>query len=197
MAAQRRIAAPDAKNRTLLLDAAEELMLEKGYAAVTSRRIADKAGLKSQLVHYYFRTMDELFLAMFRRRAEEGLKHQRELLDSERPLRGLWEFNTETSSSAFTMEITSLARHREEFRAEVRRYSERFRAAQLEVVAAVMERYKIPREVCTPAALAMIMTAIGRIMSMEENLGFSLGHKETVEFMERYLDQLESYAKQE
>ena len=34
----RRIAAPNAKNSSVLLDAAEKLMLEEGYAAVTSRR---------------------------------------------------------------------------------------------------------------------------------------------------------------
>ena len=60
--------------RGALLDAAEQLMLEEGYAAVTSRRVAAQAGLKPQLVHYYFRTMDDLFLAVFRRRAEPGAR---------------------------------------------------------------------------------------------------------------------------
>ena len=73
MTSARRIGAPDAKNRALLLDAAEQLMLEQGYAAVSSRRVAEKAGLKPQLVHYYFRGMDELFSAVFRRRAEAGI----------------------------------------------------------------------------------------------------------------------------
>ena len=77
MTSARRIGAPDAKNRGLLLDAAEQLMIEEGYAAVTSRRLASKAGLKPQLVHYYFRTMEELFLEVFRRRAEEGLQCRR------------------------------------------------------------------------------------------------------------------------
>ena len=49
-------------------------MLEEGYAAVTSRRVAAQAGLKPQLVHYYFRTMDDLFLAAYRRRADQGLE---------------------------------------------------------------------------------------------------------------------------
>ena len=71
MASARRIGAPDAKNRSVLIDAAEQLTLEEGYAAVTSRRVAEQAGLKPQLVHYYFRTMEELFLAVFRRRAEK------------------------------------------------------------------------------------------------------------------------------
>jgi hypothetical protein len=38
------------------------------------------------------------------------------------------------------------------------------------------------------------MTSIARVMSMEKNLGFAMGHTETVAFMERYLDELESYA---
>src|SRR5271170_1903355 len=82
MTSARRIGAPDAKNRGLLLDAAEQLMIEEGYAAVTSRRLANKAGLKPQLVHYYFRNMEELFLEVFRRRAEEGLQAQAQALQS-------------------------------------------------------------------------------------------------------------------
>ena len=194
MVTQRRMGPPDAKNRAVLLDAAEQLMLEEGYAAVTSRRVAQKAGLKSQLVHYYFRTMDDLFLEMFRRQAEAGLVHQRELLSSARPLRALWEFNTESASTKFTVEIAALANHRKAIRAEIARYSELFRAAQLEVVSAVVDRDKIPPEVCDPTALVVLMTAIARVMSMEKNLGFSLGHKETVAYMERRLDELESYA---
>jgi len=73
MASDRRIGGPDAKNRGILLDAAEQLMLEDGSAAVTSRRVAERAGLKPQLVHYYFRTMDDLFIEVFRRMSNLGL----------------------------------------------------------------------------------------------------------------------------
>ena len=64
--------AKESLTRAKLLDAAEQLMLEEGYAAVTSRRVGRKAGISPQLVHYYFQTMDDLFLEVFRRRAEEG-----------------------------------------------------------------------------------------------------------------------------
>ena len=47
MAAARRLGTPDAKNRQVLIDAAEQLMLEEGHTAVTSRRVAEKAGLKA------------------------------------------------------------------------------------------------------------------------------------------------------
>lgn len=191
MAAQRRMGAPDAKNRTVLLDAAEQLLLREGYGAVTSRRVAAEAGLKSQLVHYYFATMDELYIEMFRRRAEAGLAHQQQLLAGERPLHALWEFNNESAGMAFTSEYTSLANRSPAVRQEMMRYSERFRTAQLEVVTVVFERYRIPPEVTTPMAFVVGLTAIARMLLMEERLGFTQGHEEMFASMKRILDQLE------
>ncbi len=66
MTTARRLGTADSKTRLALLDAAERLLLAEGYAAVTSRRVAAAAGLKHQLVHYYFRTMDDLLLEVYR-----------------------------------------------------------------------------------------------------------------------------------
>ena len=141
MTSARRIGAPDAKNRGVLLDAAEQLMLEEGYAAVTSRRVAEKAGLKPQLVHYYFRTMDDLFLAVFRRRAEEGLEVQAQVLQAPQPLWALWRFSTDPAATAITMEFMALANHRKALRAEIAYYAERFREEQRKALSTVLERY--------------------------------------------------------
>ncbi|HEX9031158.1 MAG TPA: helix-turn-helix domain-containing protein, partial [Streptosporangiaceae bacterium] len=148
MVSPRRIGAPDAKNRAVLLDAAERLMLEEGHAAVTSRRVASKAGLKPQLVHYYFRTMDDLFLAMFQRRAEIGLERQAAALASPQPLRALWEYSRDPAGTAFTMEFSAVANHRKAIRAEIARYAERFRADQVEALSALTERYGIDSGTC-------------------------------------------------
>ena len=43
-----------------LLDAAERLLYDVGYAGVTTRAVAEEAGVKHGLVHYYFGSMDEL-----------------------------------------------------------------------------------------------------------------------------------------
>jgi AcrR family transcriptional regulator len=191
MATPRRIGAPDAKNRALLLDAAERLMLEEGYAAVTSRQVAAKAGLKPQLVHYYFRTMDDLFLAVFRRRAEEGLAQQAEALASDRPLRALWEFSTETERTAFTMEFAALTNHRKTIRAEVAEYAAKFREAQLKGLAGVLERYGMSATDLPPAVFVVLTTALARVLGMEDMIGLSAGHAETVAFVERWLDRIE------
>lgn len=48
------------ETRERLLDAAAQLIVEDGWGAVTTRRVADRAGLRPGLVHYHFRTVSEL-----------------------------------------------------------------------------------------------------------------------------------------
>jgi AcrR family transcriptional regulator len=191
MTSARRIGAPDAKNRGVLLDAAEQLMLEEGYAAVTSRRVAEKAALKPQLVHYYFRTMDDLFLAAFRRRAEEGLEAQAQALQSPRPLWALWRFSTDPAATAITMEFVALANHRKALKAEIAYYAERFREEQQKALSVVLQRYGVDPVEVPPLVWSVLMTSVSRVLVMEQALGMSAGHAETVEFVERYLHRLE------
>ncbi len=150
MASNRRIGSESSEKRSELLDAAEQLMLEEGYAAVSSRRIAQKAGLKPQLVHYYFRTMDELFLAAFRRRAEIGLVRQARALGSGQPLRALWSFSDDPASTALTMEYAALANHRKSIRTEIARYGELFRRQQTEALSEVLGERGIDTEELAP-----------------------------------------------
>jgi AcrR family transcriptional regulator len=191
MTTARRIGAPDAKNRSVLLDAAEKLMLEEGYAAVTSRRVAQKEALKPQLVHYYFRTMDDLFLAAFRRRAEEGLRLQAQALQSPQPLWALWRFSTDSAATALTMEYVALANHRKALKAEIAYYAERFREEQRKVMSAVLERYGMDPVDVPPLVWSVLITGVSQVLVMEQALGMSAGHSETVEFVERYLRRLE------
>lgn len=189
--AARRIGAPDAKNRGLLLDAAEQLMLEEGYAAVTSRRLANKAGLKPQLVHYYFRTMEDLFLEVFRRRAEEGLQVQAQLLQSAQPLWALWRFGTDPAFTRISMEFMALANHRKEMRAEIAYYAERFREEQRQAVTAALQRYEVETQDVPPVVWTVLMTSLSRFLVLEQAIGMSGGHAETVEVVEGYLRRLE------
>ena len=191
MTSARRIGAPDAKNRAVLLDAAERLMLEEVYAAVTSRRVADKAGLKPQLVHYYFRTMEDLFIAVFRRRANEGLDAQALALKSPQPLWALWRYSTDPRTTTFTMEFMALANHRKVLRAEFARFGERFRSQQRKGLSDALQRYGVDASEVPPVVWAVFATSLSRVLVMEQALGMSAGHAETLEFVEGYLRQLE------
>ena len=105
MRSERRIGAEDSATRDALLDAALRLLVEEGYASVTSRKVAGRADLKPQLVHYYFRTMDDLFLALVRRGAAQNLERQARALESDQPLRALWELATDPAGTIFTTEL--------------------------------------------------------------------------------------------
>ncbi len=188
MVSNRRIGAEDSKSRAALLDAAGQIMLEEGYAAVSSRRIAERADLKPQLVHYYFRTMDDLFLAAFRRRAEIGLEHLTKAVQSGPPLRALWAFGDDPTSTALNMEFVALANHRKSIRSEIARYAELFRARQAEVLAEVMVGQGIDTDRFPPIAVMTVMTSVAQILVLEESLGIAAGHAETRAMVARILE---------
>ncbi|GJO37840.1 Bacterial regulatory protein, tetR family [Mycobacterium marinum] len=191
MTSARRIGAPDAKNRGVLLDTAEQLMIEEGYAAVTSRRVASEAGLKPQLVHYYFRTMEELFLELFRRRAEEGLRAQAQALQSPKPLWALWRLGSDPAFARISMEFMALANHRKALRAEIAHYAERFRDEQRRVITAALQRYGVDSQDVPPVVWTVLMASLSRFLVLEKALGMSGGHAETIELVESYLRRLE------
>lgn len=192
----RRVGARDAASRTALLDAAERLMVENGYAAVTSRKVAEAAGLKPQLVHYYFRTMDELFLEMFRRRADEGVRTQRALLDCPQPLWALWQFSTDPQIAAYTTELLALANHRKELRAELARYSAELRAEAQVMVEKTFANSSTRYGDVPPAVAIVVLTSVSRVVMMEESMGFSDGHRESFAFIESILTELEGEPRQ-
>ena len=191
MASPRRIASPNAKTRTVILDAAEQLMLNEGWAAVTSRRVADVAGLGSQLVHYHFGTMDDLLRAVFQRQAEKGSFAHAEALESPQPLWALWRMIRDAPWSKWAMEVLALANHRPQLAADLRHYAQTFREEQAEMVASVLEKYKVVQQTVPPMAVAFLMTVIPPVLFMEDQLNITAGHAEIVGLVERYLREVE------
>jgi AcrR family transcriptional regulator len=187
----RRICATDSRTRARLVDAAEQLLLEEGYAAVTSRRVGAAAGLKPQLVHYYFRTMDDLFVEVFRRRAEENLVRVERAVAADSSLRALWQLNADPRGAALTIEFVALANHRKAIRAEIARYAERFRAAQLDAVTAALARDGITPEQMPPIVALLLMTGLAQVMTLEQALGVTTGHDATIAFVEREIARLD------
>ena len=187
----RRIGSADSKTRARLLDAAERLMRDEGYAAVTSRRVAAEAGLKPQLVHYYFRTMDDLFVELFRRGADQNLVAFEEAVAADGSLTNLWRLNTDRRGAVITLEFVALANHRKAIRAEIAGYAERFRAAQVQAVGDALAAAGVDEDQMPPIAALLLMTGLTQMLALEDALGVSAGHDTTVEFIERALASLE------
>lgn len=192
MTTSRRIGAEDSAVRALLLDTTEQLMLEDGYAAVTSRRLAAKAGVKQPLVYYYFRTMDELLLAVFRRMSEHMLERLRLALDSEQPIRALWDLKSDHSRTALTMEFLALANHRKVVQAEIARHAELVRSLEAKGLARLFQARGIEAQI-PPLVVTVLLTSLSRGLVQERALGISKGHSPTHTFVEaclRYFEEL-------
>jgi AcrR family transcriptional regulator len=191
MSRRQKVGQESSATRAALLDAAELSMQEEGYAAVTSRRLGAKAGVTPQLVHYYFRTMDDLFLALIRRRAEQTLRQAAEALDAGEPLRVLWEQNSDPTGAALNLEFMALANHRKVIRAEMAKFGEQLRAIQRAALEREFSRRGIDPQI-PPAVVTVLMASVGRILVLEQAMGMSSAHEETRALVEAALRQFET-----
>ena len=73
-----------------LLDAAERLLVDVGYAGITTRRLADEAGVNHGLVHYYFGSNENLLVQALERFTERLIDRQRELYAADLPFVEKW-----------------------------------------------------------------------------------------------------------
>ena len=191
MARKQKIGLESSATRMLLLDAAEAMMREEGYAAVTSRRLGARAGVRPQLVHYYFPSMDELFITLYRRRAETVLRFAEEILQSDRPLNVLWAQSSDATDVALNLEFMALGNHRKLVRAETAKHGEALRRLQLEA----LQRYFAQRGITpgiAPGAIMMILASTGFLLMLEADAGMSIGHAEAEAFILAAIQSLEA-----
>ncbi|ANZ41322.1 hypothetical protein BBK82_40535 [Lentzea guizhouensis] len=77
------------RTRELLLDAAAQLVGEVGWGAVTTRLVAERAGVNAALVHYHFSSVPDLLSAAALRFAERVLTESADVLRSADPAEGV------------------------------------------------------------------------------------------------------------
>lgn len=181
----------NSETRTVLLDVTERIMRSDGYAAVSSRRVAGDAGVTPALVHYYFGTIDDLFLAVLRRRSDQQFERHQRFLESERPLRALWDWSIDPAGTALLMEFMALANHRKVIRKEFAAHAARFRRIQLEALGPHLEKLGVDLTETPPEAIIVLLVSVSRTLVMERALGIDIGLDETLSLIERHLDQLE------
>ena len=73
-----------------LLSAAESLLLEVGYAGITVRKLAERAGVNHGLVHYYFGSMQDLLLRVLERFTDRLVERQRAMYAADVPFIEKW-----------------------------------------------------------------------------------------------------------
>lgn len=186
----RRMGPSGSANWHAMLDGAEDILREEGYAALTSRRIAERIGVKQRLVYYYFQTMDDLIVETFGRLAVRELERLRKAQSSERPLREIWDICIHTSDARLIAEFMALANRIEGLRAEVISFIAESRAIQVKGLSKALKR-KSRKSRIPPVGLAMLATSVALSLTREAKLGVDAGHREMMAVIGDFLSEIE------
>jgi len=181
----------ESETRDALVRATAQIMLEEGYAAATSRRVAARAGIRPPLVHYYFPTMDDLYLAVFREGAEANLKRLKAALADQQPMRAVLQLHSDPKGTALQMEFMALSNHRKAIRSEIAAYGLRFREIETAAFAMLLGARGIDPHDLPAVAVSVAVTCVTRTLVMETELGITGGHDQTRRLLDDLVRQLE------
>jgi TetR/AcrR family transcriptional regulator, transcriptional repressor for nem operon len=192
-ASPRRVGAETSKTRDTLLDCVETMMLEEGYASVSYRALAAKAGVTASLVQYYFPSLDEIFLAAIRRYSGRNLELLRSALEerTKDPLHAMWEYSWNEATGALITEFMALGNHRKSIRSEIAGVTERMRKLQVEALSEAFGAGTRFEGDLSLGAMVLLITGIPKFLNLEEGVGVKTAHTEVVRAIERYLDTVE------
>lgn len=166
-------------------------MLEEGYAGVSSRKVSLRAGLKSKILHYYFATMDDLFIAAFQRREDEHFERFAGAAASSTPLRNVWSLSIDAANNKLYLEFNALASHRPKVRDFIARSNARDRISVASALQSVFQQYGIDTEQYPPKMIATAMAGMARVFATDKALGTDEGHSQVLEFVDLLLARIE------
>jgi AcrR family transcriptional regulator len=183
-----RLAAEDA-----LLDAAERLLVGVGYSGITTRRLADEAGVNHGLVHYYFGSSENLLARVLERFTDSLIARQRAMYAADVPFIEKWRtamryLDEDRPYQKIWYELQALAWNRPELRERVDHVNDEWRSVLTEALAEPRERYGI--EMPLDALVSLVVTFNEGII-LERLSGIETGHTELLEWIDSWLESKE------
>jgi AcrR family transcriptional regulator len=191
MATTRRPRAATEEKRTRVLDATEEIMLEDGYAAVSSRSVAGRVGINPPLVHYYFGSLDDLFVAVLHRRGGTNVERMTQALESDEPLRTWWRLVSDPRGAALFIELIAAGNHRPALQDALGEYARDVRRMQIEKLESLLPEYGISGDEVPPALVAAAMQGLAFGLVADQTAGHDTATDEAAAGMDRLLTRLE------
>ena len=173
-----------------LLDAAERLLAGAGYAAVTTRRLAEEAGVNHGLVHYYFGSNENLLVRALERFTKRLIARQRELYAAGVPFAEKWRtamrylMSEDVSYQKIWLELQALAWNNADISERLARVNAEWRAVLIEAFDEPRRRLGI--ELPLEALVSLVMTFnLGIIV--ERLGGIETGHRELLDWIDRWI----------
>jgi AcrR family transcriptional regulator len=173
-----------------MLDAAEEILRDEGYGALTSRSVADRVRVKQRLVYYYFQTMDELIVETFRRLKARDLERMRHALAGNHRLREIWDVCVHTTDTRIVAEFMALANRIEALRQEVAEFIEVSRSMHIAALTEAMRESGLDK-VLAPVAAAIFASSAALAVHRETQIGVQTGHAEVMNVIDAFLQKLD------
>jgi AcrR family transcriptional regulator len=173
-----------------LLDAAERLLVDVGYAGITTRRLADEAGVNHGLVHYYFGSIENLLVQALERFTERLIARQRELYSADMAFVEKWRtamrylVSEDVTYEKIWLELQALAWNHPELRDRLARVNTEWRAVLTEAFAEPHRELGITMPL--DALVSLVMTFNIGIM-VERLGGIERGHGELLGWIDRWL----------
>ena len=173
-----------------LLDAAERLLVDVGYAGITTRRLAREADLNHGLVHYYFGSIENVLVRTLERFTDRLIERQREMYAADVPFIEKWRtamrylVEEDVRYEKVLLELTALSWNKPELRDHIARVNAEWRAVLTEAFAEPRERLGI--EMPLEALVSLVMTFNEGII-VERLSGVTAGHEELLDWIDRWL----------
>jgi AcrR family transcriptional regulator len=182
-----------AETEDRFLDAAERLLAETGHAGITTRRLAEEAAANHGLVHYYFGSIENLFVRVLERFTERLIERQRRMYSSDAPFIEKWRIamrylDADRDYQRIWYELQVLAWSRPELRERVAKVDAEWRMVLREALAEPLERYDLP--IPLDALVALVVT-FNEGMILERLSGIETGHAELLEWIDTWLTEKE------
>jgi AcrR family transcriptional regulator len=174
-----------------LLDAAERVLVNAGYAGITTRRLAEEAGVNHGLVHYYFGSVENLLVRVLERFTERQIARQREMYAApDVPFLEKWRtamrylMSEDFAYEKVWYELQALAWNRPELQERVERVNGEWRAVLTEAFAESREHYGI--EMPLDALVSLVITFNEGII-LERLSGITEGHQQLLDWIDQWL----------
>jgi AcrR family transcriptional regulator len=173
-----------------LLDAAERLLVDVGYAGITTRRLADEAGVNNGLVHYYFGSNENLLVRALERFTEGLIARQRELYAADMPFVEKWRtamrflVSEDVTYEKIWLELQALAWNNADLRARLALVNAEWRAVLTEAFEEPHRELGV--ELPLEALVSLVITFNLGIM-VERLGGIETGHAELLDWIDRWL----------
>jgi AcrR family transcriptional regulator len=188
-----------AETEDAFLDAAERLLIDVGYSGISTRRLAEEAGANHGLVHYYFGSMENLFVRVLERFTERLIARQREMyartdisgVEKWKTAMGYLESDLAAGYPKIWLELQALGWNRPDLAERVAQVNREWRDVLTDAFARMMDEYGVDRQQFPLAALVSLALTFNEGIMVERLSGISAGHRDLMEMVERWLESLE------